>query len=161
MPAEAMPPEDGQAFNSRTQLSSRSCQPMQKTDPIHGTTNPTPEDAARMKVKYYGSIIELRPEKEREYRELHADVWPEVREAIAKANIRNFNIYVTEIAGKRLLVSHFEYVGSNSEADFASIGNDPTTKEKWWPLTDACQIRLPETPEGSQWKPMEQVMHLD
>ena len=134
---------------------------MQKTEPIYGSTNPTPDDAAKAKVKYYGSIIELRPEKEKEYRELHANVWPEVRAAIAKANIRNFNIYVTEIAGKRHLVSHFEYIGSNPEEDFASIGNDPTTKNKWWPLTDACQIRLPGTPDNSQWLPMEQVMHLD
>ena len=134
---------------------------MKKVDPIHGISNPTPEAAAKAKVKYYGSIIELRPEKEKEYRELHANVWPEVRAAIAKANIRNFNIYVTEIAGKRLLVSHFEYIGTNPEADFASIGNDPTTKNKWWPLTDACQIRLPGTPKGSQWLGMEQVMHLD
>ena len=142
-------------------LALSACQTMPKTEPIHGPTNPTPEDAAKAKVKYYGSIIELRPEKEKEYSELHANVWPEVRAAIAKANIRNFNIYVTEIAGKRLLVSHFEYIGTNPKVDFASIGNDPTTKNKWWPLTDACQIRLPGTPEGSQWLDMEQVMHLD
>lgn len=142
-------------------LALSACQTMQKVDPIHGPSNPTPEAAAKAKVKYYGSIIELRPEKEKEYRELHANVWPEVRVAIAKANIRNFNIYVTEIAGKRLLVSHFEYIGTNPEADFASIGKDPTTKNKWWPLTDACQIRLPGTPKGSQWLGMEQVMHLD
>ena len=134
---------------------------MQKIEPIHGPTNPASEDANRAQVKYCGSIIELRPEKEREYRELHANVWPEVRAAIAKANIRNFNIYVTEISGRRLLVSHFEYTGTNPEADFASIADDPTTKNKWWPLTDACQIRLPGTPKGSQWLGMEQVMHLD
>ena len=104
---------------------------MQKVEFIHGPTNPAIEDAARAKVKYFGSIIELRPEKEREYRELHANVWPEVRTAIAKANIQNFNIYVTEIAGKRLLVSHFEYTGTNPEADFASIAEDFTTKNKW------------------------------
>ncbi len=95
---------------------------MQKSDPIHGPTNPATEVAARALVKYYGSIIELRPEKEREYRELHANVWPEVRAAIAKANIRNFNIYVTEVSGRRLLVSNFEYTGTNPEVDFASIG---------------------------------------
>ena len=66
-------------------LALSACQTMPKTEPIHGPTNPTPEDAAKAKVKYYGSIIELRPEKEKEYRELHANVWPDVRAAIAKA----------------------------------------------------------------------------
>jgi L-rhamnose mutarotase len=131
---------------------------MPKVKPLHGPTNPTPEDAAKAKVKNYGSIIELRPDMEMKYRELHANVWAEVRAAIAKANIRNFNIYVTEIEGKRLLVSHFEYIGTNPDADFASIATDPTTRDKWWPLTDAFQIRLPGTPEASQWLAMEQVM---
>ena len=138
-----------------------SCQSLPKMKPVFGPTNPPPEVAAKAKVKYYGSIIELRPSKEKEYRELHANVWPDVRAAIAKANIRNFNIYVTDIVGRRFLVSQFEYIGTNPEADFASIGKDPTTKNKWWPLTDACQIRLPGTPKGSQWRGMEQLMHLD
>jgi len=43
----------------------------------------------------------------------------------------------------------------------ASETIDPTTKNKWWPITDAYQIRLPGTPKGSQWLGMEQVMHLD
>ena len=53
-------------------LALSACQTMKKVDPIHGISNPTPEAAAKAKVKYYGSIIELRPEKEKEYRELHA-----------------------------------------------------------------------------------------
>ena len=79
-------------------LALSACQTMKKVEPIYGPTNPTPAAAAQEKVKYFASVVELRPEKEKEYRELHANVWPEVRKAIAKANIRNYNIYVTEIA---------------------------------------------------------------
>ena len=57
-------------------------------------------------------------------------------------------------------MSHFEYTGTNPKADFASIGNDPTTKNKWWPITDAYQIRLPGTPKGSQWLGMSQGMQI-
>ena len=142
-------------------LALSSCQSLPKMKPVFGPTNPPTEVAAKAKVKYYGSIIELRPGKEKEYRELHANVWPEVRAAITKANIRNYNIYVTDIAGRRFLMSQFEYTGTNPDADFASIGKNPTTKDKWWPLTDACQIRLLGTLEGSQWRGMEQIMHLD
>ncbi|MBL9204559.1 MAG: L-rhamnose mutarotase [Opitutaceae bacterium] len=128
--------------------------------PIHGPSNPAPGDAARASVRHYAGIVGLLPAREREYRDLHARVWPEVVAAIHRANIRNFNIYVTEIDGKRYLISHFDYVGTDPEADFASIAQDPTTRERWWPLTDACQIRLPGTPAGEQWRPMEPVMHL-
>lgn len=129
--------------------------------PVHGSSNPTPAIAAKAPVKYYGSIVGLRPEKEKEYRELQANVWPEVCAAIRKAHIRNYNIYVTQIGKKRFLVSFFEYTGTDPDRDFASIAKDPTTKKKWWPLTDACQIRLPGTAGGQQWRGMEKVMHLE
>ena len=127
---------------------------------IHGPSNPVPTPANAPGIKYFSSIVGLNAEKEKQYRELHAEVWPEVVAAIRKANITNYNIYVTEIEGRRYLVSTFEYVGTDPAKDFGSIALDPTTREKWWPLTDACQNRLPGTPAGEQWRAMEQVMHL-
>ncbi len=45
-------------------------------------------------------MIGLRPEKEEEYRRLHANVWPEVRAAIRKANIRDDKIHIGVVNGK-------------------------------------------------------------
>jgi L-rhamnose mutarotase len=129
--------------------------------PMYGPTNPTPTQAAQASVKYYGSMIELRPGMEEKYRKLHADVWPEVKAAITKAHIRNYNIFVAELDGKRYLFSFFEYTGTDSKVDFAGMAKDPTTRDKWWPVTNVCQIRLPGTPKGQQWLPLEQVMHID
>lgn len=110
--------------------------------------------------QYYASVIELLPEKEPLYRELHADVWPEVQAAIRKANIRDYRIYRAELQGKIYLFSTFAYVGSNFEADMASIAEDETTRDRWWPITDACQRRIPGTPEGEQWLALEALMQL-
>jgi L-rhamnose mutarotase len=129
--------------------------------PVYGPTNPTPDQAAQASVQYYGSVIELKPGMEGKYRKLHSDVWPEVKAAIAKAHIRNYSIFVADLDGKRYLFSYFEYTGSDAKADFAGMANDPTTRDKWWPLTNACQIRLPGTPKGQQWMAIEQVMHID
>jgi len=137
------------------------CQTPTTVRPVYGPTNPSPSKAATSTPRYYCSIIGLRPEKEAEYRKLHASVWPEVRAAIRKANIRDYNIYIEVLNGKKYLVSHFEYVGKDPDKDFALIAKDPTTKNKWWPLTDACQVVLRGTPSGQQWLPVEQVMHLD
>jgi L-rhamnose mutarotase len=137
------------------------CQTTGPISPVYGPTNPTPSQAAQTSVKYYASMVELKPGMEEKYRQLHSNVWPEVRAAIRKANIRDYNIYVVELDGRKYLVSHFEYIGNDPSADFASMANDPTTRDKWWPLTNACQIPLPGTPPGQQWKPLEQVMHLD
>lgn len=129
-------------------------------EPVYGPSNPAPAPPSSPGVKRFASIVGLDPAKEKLYRELHAEVWPEVVAAIRRANITNYNIYITEIEGRRYLVSTFEYVGTDPEKDFASIAEDPVTRDKWWPLTDACQIRLPGTPAGEQWRALEQVMHL-
>ena len=129
--------------------------------PVYGTTNPDEITKQNEPVKRYAMVIELNPEKEKLYRKLHADVWPGVVVAIQKANIRNFSIFVAELDEKKYLFSYLEYTGNNPEEDFASIAEDPLTRDKWWPLTDACQIRLPGTPEGEQWKNIEMVMHID
>ena len=105
-------------------------------------------------------MVELKPEKERLYRELHAEVWPGVVQAIKKANISNYSIFAASIGGRRYLLSYFEYTGSDPEKDFASIAADPTTRDEWWPLTDACQQVIDGTPDGEQWLPMEQLMHI-
>jgi len=130
-----------------------------KVDPIYGATNPKVAADAKG-IRYFGSVVELKAEKEKLYRELHADVWKDVVATIAKANIRNYHIYLAELQGKKYLFSYFEYHGKNMDKDFASIGEDPTTRDKWWPITDGCQERIPRTPEGSQWMNLESLMHI-
>jgi L-rhamnose mutarotase len=130
-----------------------------KVAPIYGTTNPEVTDATKG-VRYFGSVVELKAEKEKLYRELHADVWADVVKAIAKANIRNYHIYLAELQGKKYLFSYFEYHGKDMDKDFASMGDDKITKEQWWPITDDCQERIPGTPEDSQWMNLESLMFI-
>lgn len=128
--------------------------------PVYGPSNPAPDSRDQLAARFYGSIVGLDPAKEKLYRELHADVWPEVKAALTKSNIRNFTVYITEIEGRRYLVSTFEYVGTDVAKDFAAMAADPVTRDKWWPLTDGCQIRLPGTPAGAQWRSMERINFL-
>jgi L-rhamnose mutarotase len=137
-------------------LGSSSAQPIA---PIYGPTNPKVSETSS-ETRYFGSVIELKPDKEKLYRELHADVWKEVLAAIAKANIRNYHIFIAELQGKKYLFSYFEYHGTDLKKDFASMAEDTTTREKWWPITDGCQERIPGTPSGDQWLNMESVMSI-
>ena len=125
--------------------------------PVYGPTNP---ENPIGDVRRFASAVELKPEKEQHYRELHSDVRPRVVQAIKKANIRNYSIFVASIGGRRYLFSYFEYTGSDPDTDFASIAADPTTRDEWWPLTDACQQVIEGTPEGQQWLPLETLMHI-
>lgn len=122
---------------------------------MHGPTNPPdPVDG----IHRLTAVIELIPEKAKLYRELHADVWPDVVAAIKTHNIRNYSISVAMIGDKQYLFSYMEYAGHDMEADFAAIANDPTTRDKWWPITDACQRVIGGTSKGAKWLELERLM---
>ncbi|MER6941014.1 L-rhamnose mutarotase [Nocardioides sp. NPDC127514] len=104
----------------------------------------------------HGSVVRLRPEKEAEYVELHAAVWPEVLERLTASNIRNYSIFLRE----GWLFSYFEYVGTDYDADMAAIAAHDVTQQ-WWEVTAPCQERLPSAAEDEQWSPMTEVFHLD
>ncbi len=122
--------------------------------------SPKNQEAKPVKVQRFGSVIGLKSEKKDRYNDLHAHPWPEINAMLKKCNIRNYSIYETEIEGKLYLFSYFEYVGDDLKGDMARMAADPKTRE-WWKETDPCQIRLPGTPEGEQWKSIPEVYHLD
>jgi L-rhamnose mutarotase len=107
-------------------------------------------------VTRYGSVIRLRPDKEAEYRRLHADVWPDVLRQIRASNLRNYSIFLRD----GMLFAYFEYIGEDFEADLAAMAADPRTRE-WWALTDPCQEPVATAAPGEHWAPMEEVFHAD
>ena len=121
----------------------------------------------------HGSIIGMPEKNILAYTQMHAAVWPGVLAAIERANIRNYSIYLGQIkpgegsptqnaalgSPEYLLFSYFEYVGDDFKADMAGIADQVT--KTWWTYTDPLQVRLPDTPEGEQWKGMEEVFHTD
>jgi L-rhamnose mutarotase len=128
--------------------------------PVFGKTNPSAEQKKHMRLKRFGSVIGLDPEKEQYYRELHADVWPTIVDRIRQSNIQNYSIYVTEIRGQKYLFSYFEYVGTDLEADMKAMADDPET-QRWWQETDPCQIQLPGRQPGANWSDMEMVFFIE
>ena len=103
----------------------------------------------------FGMTIRLRPDKRTEYLALHAAVWPEVEATMLDANVRNFSIFIHG----DVLFGYYQYIGDDHAADQARIAADPAT-QRWWALTDACQERVPGTPENQQWALMTEVWHL-
>jgi L-rhamnose mutarotase len=128
--------------------------------PVFGKTNPSAGQKKHLRLKRFGSVIGLDPEKEQYYRELHADVWPTIVDRIRQSNIQNYSIYVTEIRGQKYLFSYFEYVGTDLEADMKAMADDPET-QRWWQETDPCQIQLPGRQPGANWSDMEMVFFIE
>ena len=107
-------------------------------------------------MQRYGSVIKLRPEKLEEYKELHANAWPEVLAMIRACHICNYSIYFKD----GYLFSYFEYHGDDFAADMQKMAADPTT-QAWWKLTDPCQEPLETRRSGEWWASMEEFFHVD
>jgi L-rhamnose mutarotase len=107
-------------------------------------------------MQRFAAVIRLRPEREAEYRALHAQVWPSVLDTLTRANIRNYSIFLRD----GLLFSYLEYVGEDYAADMARVAADPET-QRWWTFTDPCQQPVDTAADGEWWAPMAEVFHLD
>ncbi|MFE3264987.1 MULTISPECIES: L-rhamnose mutarotase [unclassified Streptomyces] len=107
-------------------------------------------------MERHAAVVRLRPEKEAEYRALHAAAWPGVLEALKRARIGNYSIFLRD----GLLFSYLEYTGDDYAADTAAIATDPTS-QRWWALTDPCQQPLDTAVDGQLWASAEEIFHLD
>ena len=107
-------------------------------------------------MKRFGMVIGLKPESEKEYRDCHRAVWPEVLETIRQCTIRNYSIYLKD----GMLYSYFEYHGTDFAADMAKMAADPATV-RWWALMKPMQEPVATRKEGEWWADMEEVFHLD
>jgi L-rhamnose mutarotase len=112
-------------------------------------------------MERHGMVIGIPAEHIGEYKRLHADTWPGVLDVIEEANIRNYSIFLGEVApNDYYLFGYYEYVGEDHEADMAGIAADETM-QKWWERTDPLQEPLETRAEGEWWAQWEEVFHHD
>lgn len=109
-----------------------------------------------MAVLRVGMVIGVREDRVDDYRALHAEGHPGVRDLLASAGIGNFSIFIERLPdGALYLFGYYEYHGSAYEADMARLDAEPRNRE-WLAMTAPMQIPLPGQ-EG--WKIMEEVYH--
>lgn len=96
-------------------------------------------------------VIRIDSSKINDYRELHTDSNPGVRDLLQKYNLRNFSIFLTRMDdGNYYEFGYYEYTGNNYESDMAALDAEPRNKE-WLRLCDPMQIPL----KGEKgWKKM-------
>jgi L-rhamnose mutarotase len=111
------------------------------------------------KVRRFGQVIRVKPEKLDYYKELHAKPWPSILKTLTESNIHNYSIFLKQLDDDNYyLFAYFEYTGADYEADMKKIADDPETK-RWWLETDPCQIPVKHREEGQWWTPMESVFY--
>ena len=107
-------------------------------------------------TRRFGMVIGIRPERLGEYRALHADSHPGVRDLLDAVHMRNFSIYLQRLPdGNHYLFGYYEYDGTDYEADMARLAAEPRNRE-WLAMCDPMQVPLPGEPT---WKQMERVYY--
>ena len=107
-------------------------------------------------MQRFASVTRVRPEKLKEYKELHAKPWAGVLETLKKAGIQNYSIHLHG----DLLFSYLEYHGSDWPAAQQMIATDPITQD-WWKLTDPCQNPFSSAKSGELWSDMEPIFLME
>ena len=105
-----------------------------------------------------GMVIGIKPVKITEYKQLHAECWPEILQGLSDANVKNYSIFLRE--PENLLFGYWEYHGNDFEADMKSIADQAVT-QRWWELCSPCQVPLESKAPGEHWAMMESVFHCD
>lgn len=117
----------------------------------------TPQTAdERIVSKRVGMVIGIKPEVIDEYKRLHADSNPGVRDLLSIAHLENFSIFIHQFDdGKYYLFGYYEYTGSDFDKDMAELAKKDRNIE-WLKVCDPMQIPF----EGqNSWSVMEQVYY--
>ncbi len=110
-------------------------------------------------MKRFGMVTQVLPGKLDEYKRLHAEVWPGVLRRIGQSNIRNYSIFTARLPdGHDYLLSYFEYVGDDFDADMAKMAADEET-QRWWAVCKPLLAPVDALPPGEVWSPLEEVFH--
>lgn len=113
-------------------------------------------DEVKKEVKRVGMVIKIKPEFIEEYKALHADSNPGVRDLLREAHMHNFSIFLQQLDdGNWYEFGYYEYTGDDFEADMAKLDRHPRNIE-WLKVCDPMQIPL-EGYDG--WAEMEQVYY--
>jgi L-rhamnose mutarotase len=106
-------------------------------------------------IKRVGMVVGIKPDKIAEYKRLHADNSPSVRDLLNRYHMHNFSIFLHEIDGRWYEFGYYEYTGDDFDGDMAKLAAEPRN-QAWLKVCDPMQIPL----KGQKtWATMERVFY--
>ena len=99
-------------------------------------------------------ILRVRPGKLEEYRRVHRDVWPEMREALSRRGWHNYSLF---LRGDGTLVGYVET--PDFEKAVAGMQDEPVNA-RWQAAVRDLFEELPAGAADTSMRPLEQVFYL-
>lgn len=90
---------------------------------------------------------------EEEYKKRHDEIWPELKEAISKAGVTDYSIYLDEETG-----TLFAFRRLTEDNTAGNLANNPIVR-KWWDyMADVMETNPDNSPVSA---PLREVFHMD
>ncbi len=110
-----------------------------------------------MEMKRIGMVVKIKAEHVEEYKNLHKDDHPGVRHLLTKYHMRNFSIFMVQLAdGGWYEFGYYEYWGNDLEGDMAKLDAEPENI-KWLEMCDPMQEGI--VPGQKGWKEMDRIYY--
>jgi L-rhamnose mutarotase len=100
-------------------------------------------------------LLKIRPDRVDEYKARHAEVWPEMLNALRDTGWRNYSLF---LCPGGLLVGYLEAV--NFEKCCADMKNHPVNARWQAEMSQFFELRTGDTVDDTMY-PIEEVFHLD
>lgn len=108
-------------------------------------------------IKRVGMVVKVKKERIEEYKNLHADSNSGVRHLLTKYNMRNFSIFMVQLAdGEWYEFGYYEYWGNDLDGDMAKLDSEPENM-KWLELCNPMQEGI--LPDQKGWKVMDRIYY--
>ncbi len=108
-------------------------------------------------IKRVGMVVKVKKEKLEAYKNLHADSNDGVRHLLTKYNMRNFSIFLVQLAdGEWYEFGYYEYWGNDLDGDMAKLNAEPENT-KWLELCNPMQEGI--FPDQKGWKVMDNIYY--
>lgn len=108
-------------------------------------------------MKRVGMVVKIKKDKLDEYKKLHDDSNPGVRHLLKKYNMRNFSIFLVQLADSDWYeFGYYEYWGDDLQGDMAKLDAEPENI-KWLEKCDPMQEGI--LPGQKGWKIMERIYY--
>lgn len=102
-----------------------------------------------------GFTLKVKPELMDEYRRRHAEVWPEMLDALRRCGWRNYSLFLRDDG---TLFGYFETLGT-FEAAAAAMAEEPVNER--WQREMAGFFEGEGRPADQMMQTLEEVFHLD
>jgi len=102
-------------------------------------------------------VLGIHPEYIDRYKQMHANPWSQVSQAIKRIGIRNYSIFIHG----NLIFSYYE-IPEDIDQDFIAQQwvNDPVCQQ-WERIMQQMQIPVPDAAKGEWWSQAEEIFHQE